>query len=61
MINYENSYRPNADDYVKYYYYPTHTRMAPYLIGMLLGYAVYIVKTKNKKPRITKVKATNSF
>jgi uncharacterized membrane protein len=45
----------NITDYMEYYYMPTHTRMVPYLIGVMLGYAIYKMKTSGKKLKINTV------
>jgi hypothetical protein len=33
-------------DHLRYVYLPTHTRMGPYLIGLLLGYVLHSYKGK---------------
>nr|XP_015840143.1 PREDICTED: nose resistant to fluoxetine protein 6-like [Tribolium castaneum] len=45
----------NLSDYMKYYYMPTHTRMTPYLMGLMLGYAISKLKTTGKKIKIHKM------
>ncbi|CAH1378595.1 unnamed protein product [Tenebrio molitor] len=45
----------NITDYMEYYYMPTHTRMVPYLIGVMLGYAIYKMKTSGKTPKINTI------
>lgn len=48
-------FRPNSPEFLSYYYYPTHTRMAPYLIGMLVGYSIYTLKFKRKRVTLPRV------
>ncbi|XP_012280072.1 nose resistant to fluoxetine protein 6 isoform X1 [Orussus abietinus] len=31
-------------DHLEYYYYPSHTRATPYILGLLLGYCIYRYK-----------------
>lgn len=49
-------FRPNSPEFLTYYYYPTHTRMAPYLVGMLLGYTIYTIRATKMKISLSKVK-----
>lgn len=44
-------------DYVWLYYFPIHTRAAPWLIGMTLGYLIF--ESKEGRLRIVKSKVTN--
>lgn len=46
----------NLMDYMKYYYMPTHTRMVPYLMGIMLGFTIYKIKNLDKKVILHKVK-----
>lgn len=43
---------PRTDDYDKLIYYPTHARMGPWLLGLILGYVLY--KLRNKEVSISK-------
>ncbi|KAJ3644146.1 hypothetical protein Zmor_026818 [Zophobas morio] len=45
----------NLTDFMKYYYMPTHTRMVPYLFGIMLGYAIYSLKTNKRKPHLNMI------
>ena len=45
----------NLTDFMKYYYMPTHTRMVPYLFGIMLGYAIYSLRTSKRKPHLNMV------
>lgn len=44
-----------SGDYTKYYYMPTHTRLAPYLFGIMLGYYMHKIKKCNIKFDISTV------
>lgn len=50
-------YFSNLDnrDFMKHYYYPAYTRMSTYLIGMLLGFGIYIIKSSHVIIKMPKV------
>lgn len=39
-------------------YYPTHTRGAPWMIGLALGYIIYQINTKKLIIKLSKVNFT---
>lgn len=50
----------NIDDYEKYYYFNTHNRAGPWIIGALLGYTLSKIKLEKqvisiKLPRVSMV------
>lgn len=45
----------NGYVYNHYYYHGTHTRAAPWIIGVMLGYCIYLVQQEKRKITIPKV------
>lgn len=41
-------------DYNRYFYYPTHTRFGPWLIGIVLGFVIFHVKKTQKPVKFSK-------
>lgn len=41
--------RDNMNDYMDYYYLQAYARFGPYVIGMIFGYFIYLVKHRDEK------------
>lgn len=48
------TFRRFSQDYYDYYYYVTHTRLAPWFIGLWMG--AYIIDARDRKFKINLVK-----